>query len=91
MLQQDKADDYVVATGVTTTVREMCRIAFEHVGLMYQDHLVVDPEFFRPAEVEVLLGDPSKAKRVLGWSASTPLQTLIQMMVDADLTRVAKE
>ena len=91
MLQQDKADDYVVATGVTTTVREMCRIAFEHVGLMYQDHVVVDPEFFRPAEVEVLLGDPAKAKRVLGWSAITPLQTLIQMMVDADLKRVAKE
>ena len=91
MLQQDKADDYVVATGVTTTVREMCRIAFEHVGLMYQDHVVVDPEFFRPAEVEVLLGDPAKAKRVLGWSAITPLQTLIQMMVEADLKRVAKE
>ena len=83
MLQQDKADDYVVATGVTTTVREMCRIAFEHVGLMYQDHVVVDPEFFRPAEVEVLLGDPAKAKRVLGWSAITPLQTLIQMMISS--------
>lgn len=91
MLQQDNADDYVVATGVTTTVREMCRIAFEYVGLMYQDYVVVDPEFFRPAEVEVLLGNPAKAKKVLGWSASTPLQELVQMMVDADLIRVAKE
>ena len=69
MLQQDKPDDYVIATGVTTTVREMCRIAFEHVGLDYEDHVVIDPTFFRPAEVDVLLGNPAKAKRVLGWEA----------------------
>ena len=67
MLQQDKADDYVVATGVTTTVRDMCQIAFEHVGLDYRDFLKIDPAFFRPAEVDVLLGNPAKAQRVLGW------------------------
>lgn len=91
MLQQDKADDYVVATGVTTTVREMCRIAFAHVGLDYQEHVVIDPAFFRPAEVEVLLGNPGKAERVLGWTPKTSLENLIQSMVEADLKRVTKE
>ncbi|WP_374438441.1 GDP-mannose 4,6-dehydratase [Pseudomonas panipatensis] len=91
MLQQQKPDDYVVATGVTTTVREMCRIAFEHVELNYQDHVVIDPAFFRPAEVDVLLGNPGKAERVLGWSPKTSLESLIHMMLDADLRRVAKE
>lgn len=91
MLQQDRADDYVVATGVTTTVREMCRIAFAHVGLDYQEHVVIDPAFFRPAEVEVLLGNPGKAERVLGWTPKTSLESLIRMMVDADLKRVTKE
>ncbi|MCL6690053.1 GDP-mannose 4,6-dehydratase [Pseudomonas sp. R3.Fl] len=91
MLQQEKPDDYVVATGVTTTVREMCRIAFDYVGLKYQDHVVVDQAFFRPAEVDVLLGNPAKAERVLGWSPRTSLENLIHMMVDADLRRVDKE
>ncbi|KAF1066226.1 MAG: GDP-mannose 4,6-dehydratase [Pseudomonas citronellolis] len=91
MLQQARADDYVVATGVTTTVREMCRIAFEYVELNYRDHVVIDPAFFRPAEVDVLLGNPGKAERVLGWSPKTSLESLIHMMVDADLRRVAKE
>ncbi|MDN6872628.1 GDP-mannose 4,6-dehydratase [Pseudomonas citronellolis] len=91
MLQQEKPDDYVVATGVTTTVREMCRIAFDYVGLKYQDHVVVDQAFFRPAEVDVLLGNPAKAERVLGWSPRTSLENLIHMMVDADLRRVGKE
>ena len=91
MLQQEQPDDYVVATGTTTTVREMCRIAFEHVGLKHEDHLVIDPKFYRPAEVEVLLGNPAKAKARLGWSASTDLQTLITMMVDADMARVSRE
>ncbi|WP_439887003.1 GDP-mannose 4,6-dehydratase [Pseudomonas sp. MBLB4123] len=91
MLQQDQADDYVVATGVTTTVREMCRIAFAHVALDYQEHVVIDPAFFRPAEVEVLLGNPGKAERVLGWAPKTSLESLIQMMVEADLKRVSKE
>jgi len=91
MLQQATADDYVIATGQTTTVREMCRIAFAHVGLNHEDYVVIDPKFYRPAEVEVLLGNPAKAKTQLGWSAKTDLQTLITMMVDADMTRVSKE
>ena len=91
MLQQDPPDDYVVATGVTTTVRDMCQLAFAHVGLNYEDHVVIDPEFFRPAEVDVLLGNPAKAARQLGWTPQTDLQQLITMMVDADMRRVAKE
>lgn len=88
MLQQDKPDDFVIATGTTTTVRDMCRIAFEHVGLNYEQHVVIDPQFYRPAEVEILLGDPSKAEKKLGWKPATNLETLIRMMVDADLNRV---
>ncbi|EMN0493680.1 TPA: GDP-mannose 4,6-dehydratase [Pseudomonas aeruginosa] len=91
MLQQDKADDYVVVTGVTTTVRDMCQIAFEHVGLDYRDFLKIDPAFFRPAEVDVLLGNPAKAQRVLGWKPRTSLDELIRMMVEADLRRVSRE
>jgi len=91
MLQQDKADDYVIATGVTTTVRDMCRIAFEHVGLDYEKYVVVDPALFRPAEVEVLLGNPAKAKERLGWVAKTSLHDLIAGMVEADLRRVKRE
>ena len=91
MLQQDKPDDYVVATGITTTVRDMCRIAFEHVGLDADRHVVVDPQFFRPAEVDVLCGNPAKARERLGWSAKTSLEALIAAMVDADLHRVARE
>ncbi|SDK92187.1 GDP-mannose 4,6-dehydratase [Pseudomonas indica] len=91
MLQQDKADDYVVATGVTTTVRDMCRIAFECLELDYRDYVVIDPAYFRPAEVDVLLGNPAKAERVLGWQPKTSLENLIRMMVEADLRRVAKE
>ncbi len=91
MLQQDEADDYVIATGVTTTVRDMCRIAFGHLGLKMEDHLVIDPKFFRPAEVEVLLGNPAKAKARLGWEAKTSLEQLIRNMVDADMKRVSKE
>lgn len=88
MLQQDKADDYVIATGVTTTVRDMCEIAFKHVGLDYKDHVVIDQEFFRPAEVDVLLGNPAKAIKQLGWKPETSLDQLIAMMVDADLRRL---
>jgi GDPmannose 4,6-dehydratase len=90
MLQQETPDDYVIATGTSTTVRDMCRIAFEHVGLNYEDHVVIDPQFFRPAEVDVLLGDPRKAREKLGWSAHTSLAELIAMMVDADLRRVER-
>lgn len=88
MLQQPQSDDYVIATGTTTTVREMCRIAFSHVGLQYEDHVVIDPKFFRPAEVDILLGNPDKAQRQLGWKAKTSLEQLITMMVDADMRRV---
>jgi GDPmannose 4,6-dehydratase len=91
MLQQDKPGDYVVATGRTTTVRDMCRIAFDHVGLNYEDYVVRDPRFYRPAEVDVLLGNPAKAKRVLGWEAKTSLEELIAGMVDADMRRVERE
>jgi GDPmannose 4,6-dehydratase len=91
MMQQEKGDDYVVATGRTTTVRDMCRIAFGHVGLNHEDHVVVDPRFFRPAEVDVLLGNPAKAQARLGWTATTTLEQLITMMVDADMRRVAAE
>lgn len=87
MLQQDQPDDYVVATGRTTTVRDMCRIAFEHVGLKMDDHLVIDPDLFRPAEVEILLGNPAKAKAKLGWEATISLEAMIREMVDADLER----
>lgn len=87
MTQQAEGDDYVVATGITTTVRDMCEIAFKHVGLNYQDHLVIDERFFRPAEVDVLLGNPAKAQAGLGWSPKTSVEQLITMMVDADLRR----
>lgn len=90
MLQQERGDDFVIATGKTTTVREMCRIAFEHLGLHADKHVVIDPEFFRPAEVDVLLGNPGKARQKLGWQARTSLQTLITTMVDADMRRLSK-
>ena len=88
MLQQPQADDYVVATGVTTTVRDMCKIAFGHLGLSYEDHVVIDQKFFRPAEVDVLLGNPAKAKAKLGWTPKTSLEQLVTMMVDADMRRL---
>lgn len=91
MLQQQEADDYVVATGHTTTVREMCKIAFDYVGLNYEDHVRIDPKFNRPAEVDVLLGSPAKIKGKLGWEARTSIERIVQMMVDADLNRVRKE
>ncbi len=91
MLQQEKPDDYVVATGVTTTVRDMCRIAFNHAGLDMDKHLVIDPAFFRPAEVDVLLGDSSKARKVLGWKPEITLDQMIREMVDADLERLKHE
>ena len=90
MLQQAHADDYVIATGKTTTVRQMCAIAFAHVGLKFEDHVVIDPQFYRPAEVEVLLGNPAKAMSKLGWTATTDLETLITGMLDADMQRVGK-
>jgi GDPmannose 4,6-dehydratase len=91
MLQQERPDDYVVATGVTTTVRDMCRIAFDHAGLDMDKHLVIDPAFFRPAEVDVLLGDSGKARKVLGWKPEITLDQMIREMVDADLARLKNE
>ncbi len=91
MLQQAKPDVFVVATGKTTTVRDMCEIAFKHVGLDYEKYVVIDPKFYRPAEVDLLRGDPAKAEKVLGWKAKTSLEQLITMMVDADMQRVEDE
>jgi GDPmannose 4,6-dehydratase len=91
MLQQEKPEDYVIATGVTTTVREFCRLAFEYVGLDYEKHVEVDSRFFRPAEVDVLLGNPTKASLKLGWKPRTELKALVAMMVDADVKRVSRE
>jgi GDPmannose 4,6-dehydratase len=91
MLQQMEPDDYVVATGRTATVRDMCRIAFEHVGLDYEGHIIIDPKLYRPAEVDTLLGNAAKANTKLGWKPVTDLETLVAMMVDADMERVARE
>ncbi|MGG4107927.1 GDP-mannose 4,6-dehydratase [Paenibacillus lautus] len=91
MLQQDTADDYVIATGETHSVREFCEIAFGYVGLDYQDYVVTDPKFFRAAEVDLLLGDPSKSINKLGWNPQkTTFKELVQLMVDKDLERVAR-
>jgi len=76
-----------VATGETHTVREFCEIAFSHVGLDYEQHVKTDERFVRPAEVDLLLGDPTKAKRVLGWEPKVSFRELVEMMVDADLAR----
>jgi GDPmannose 4,6-dehydratase len=88
MLQQDEPDDYVIATGVTTTVRDMCKIAFDYVGLDMDDHVKIDESLYRPAEVDLLLGDPSKANAKLGWAPTKTLEDVICEMVDADLARV---
>ena len=89
MLQQDVPEEFVIATGRTTTVRDMCHIAFEHVGLKADDYVIIDQKYFRPAEVEILLGNPAKAKEKLGWEAETSLEDMICEMVDADLERVS--
>jgi GDPmannose 4,6-dehydratase len=88
MLQRDKPQDYVVGTGQTHSVRELVEIAFGHVGLDYRDFVVSDPKFYRPAEVDLLLADPSKARRELGWSPKIGFAELVAMMVDADLERL---
>jgi GDPmannose 4,6-dehydratase len=91
MLQQEQAEDYVIATGETTSVRDMCKLAFESVGLHYEDYVVYDDQFHRPAEVDVLLGDHSKAKKNLGWDPETSFAQLMNMMVEADMQRVRNE
>ncbi len=90
MLQQDEPGDYVVATGETHSVRELCQIAFDHVGLNWEDHVVVDEQFFRPAEVDLLIGDPSKARDKLGWKPEVGFEELVRMMVDADLAALRR-
>ena len=88
MLQQEKPGDYVIATGEAHTVRDLCEVAFSHVGLNYRDFVVIDPAFIRPAEVDHLLGDASKARRELGWEPQVTFDQLIRMMVDADIKRL---
>lgn len=88
MLQQDEPDDYVISTNETHTVKEMCEVAFSRVGLNYEDYVVQAPEFFRPAEVQLLIGDSSKARKKLGWKTEVDFRSLIEMMVDADVERI---
>ena len=89
MLQQDEPDDYVVATGETHSVRELVDVAFEHVGLDPEEHVRIDPRFMRPAEVEHLIGDASRARERLGWRPQTSFEELVRLMVDADLELLA--
>ena len=90
MLQQERAEDYVIATGESHSVRELVEVAFGHVGLDWQKYVRMDPRFLRPAEVDHLIGDPSKARAALGWTPAVDFKGLVQMMVDADLGRLAQ-
>ena len=85
MLQQDAPEDFVICTGETHSVREFCEVAFGHAGLNWEDHVVIDEAFFRPAEVDLLVGDATKAEELLGWKPGTSFETLVTMMVDADI------
>ena len=89
MMQQDTPDDYVVSTGQRHTVRDFCQVAFDHVGLNWEDHVEIDPAFLRPADVNTLCGDFSKAHENLGWQPEVTFEQLVQMMVDTDLDRVS--
>ncbi len=91
MLQQDQPDDYVVGTGQTHSVRRLCEVAFGHLSLNYENYVKSDPRFFRPAEVDLLISDPAKANRVLGWEPSVSFEDLVVMMVEADLKRLQAE
>jgi GDPmannose 4,6-dehydratase len=91
MLQQEQPDDYVVGTGHTHSVQELCEVAFAHAGLDWRDHVVQDPRFMRPAEVDLLVSDPAKANRVLGWKPAVDFAGLVQMMVDADIAQLEHE
>jgi GDPmannose 4,6-dehydratase len=90
MLQQSKPDDFVIATGETRSVQELVEVAFKHVGLDWRTHVVSDPAFIRPAEVDLLAGDASKARKELGWAPTVSFQTMIERMVDADLERIQR-
>jgi GDPmannose 4,6-dehydratase len=89
MLQQERADDYVIATGISHSVRDLVEVAFGHAGLDWRKHVALDPKLIRPAEVEHLIGDSTKARAQLGWQPSVDFAGLVKMMVDADLERVA--
>jgi len=91
MLQQDAPDDYVVGTGETHSVRELCEAAFSHVGLNWEDYVTQDPRFMRPAEVDLLVSDPSKARKALGWKPKVSFEELIGRMVDADIALLKEE
>lgn len=91
MLQQDKPDDFVIATGETHTVKEFVEIAFQHVGLNWQDFVIHDPKFFRPAEVDSLLGDSGKAKKLSGWKPKISFEQLVKLMVENDLEKYSLE
>ncbi len=91
MLQQDEPEDYVIATGETHSVRELCEIAFGYLGLDYRDYVVQDPRYFRPAEVDLLVGDASKAHQKLGWRPTVSFEELVKIMVDADLENLQRE
>ena len=90
MLQQDRADDFVIATGQSHSVQDLVELAFGHVGLDWQKYVRLDPKFLRPAEVDHLIGDPAKAKAALGWKPEVDFAGLVQMMVDADLERLSR-
>lgn len=89
MLQQDTPDDYVIATGETRTVKELVQIAFDHAGMDWEKHVKLDPAFIRPAEVDLLIGDPAKAKKKLGWAPKVSFEQMIRMMVDSDVARLS--
>ena len=90
MLQQDKPDNYVIATGENHSVEHFCKLAFEHVDLDYKDYVKTDPRFVRPAEVDILLGNPSHAKKNLGWEPEVSFEQMVKLMVDEDLKRLSK-
>ena len=89
MLQQDTPDDYVIATGETRTVKELVQVAFDRAGLDWEKHVKLDPAFIRPAEVDLLIGDPAKAKKHLGWTPKVSFEEMIGMMVDSDIARLS--
>src|SRR5262249_26510869 len=90
MLQQEKPDDYVIGTGQTHSVEEFVQIAFDHVGLNWRRHVTVDPQFLRPAEVDLLLANPTKARRLIGWKPEVSFEQLVRLMVDADVAQLKK-
>ena len=91
MLQQEKPDDYVICTGVNHSVRDLVKIAFDYVNLNWENYVVIDPKFFRPAEIGSLIGNSAKARKKLGWTPETSFEELIKMMVDADLEKVEND